>query len=142
MVKYIVARSPDPETYDVFYPDHPDAAHLRCKPIALNIHTKRPMQSWTDSKSQLAISTVAWVQQLAVLPGGDRWPAIPLLIAQGHDWHLLIVSKDDHQMTIWEKIPLGSTRSYFDTMKVVASLHWLFDWLDRVWEPWLLSLVT
>jgi hypothetical protein len=100
------------------------------------------MKSWTDGKPQIAIWTDAWLKRLALIRGNTsgQWPALPLLIAQGHDWHLLIVSKNDQKMTIWEQIDIGSTRSCFDAMKVVTVLHWLMDWAERVWRPWLLSL--
>jgi hypothetical protein len=100
------------------------------------------MKSWTDGKPQIAIRTDAWLKRLALIRGNTsgQWPALPLLIAQGHDRHLLIVSKDDQTMAIWEQIDGGSTRSCFDAMKVVTVLHWLMDWAERVWRPWLLSL--
>ena len=103
------------------------------------------MKSWTDGKPQIAIWTDAWLKRLALIRGTTTsrpWPALPLLIAQGHDWHLLVVSEDDRKMTIWEKIDIGSTRSCFDAMKVVAVLHWLMDWAETVWRPWLLSLAS
>ncbi|PSN58847.1 hypothetical protein BS50DRAFT_595117 [Corynespora cassiicola Philippines] len=114
----------------------------RHNPIAINIETKGPMKSWTDGKPQIAIWTDAWLKRLALISGGisGQWPAIPLLIAQGHDWHLLIVSKDGQKMTIREQIDAGSTRSCFDAMKTIAILHWLMDWAEMVWRPWLLSL--
>ncbi|KAF2257717.1 hypothetical protein CC78DRAFT_505823 [Lojkania enalia] len=120
--------------------DHTTRA--RHNPIAINIETKGPMKSWTDGKPQIAIWTDAWLKRLALIRGNTsgQWPALPLLIAQGHDWHLLIVSKNDQKMTIWEQIDIGSTRSCFDAMKVVTVLHWLMDWAERVWRPWLLSL--
>lgn len=100
------------------------------------------MKSWTDGKPQIAIWTDAWLKRLALIRGATSglWPALPLLIAQGHDWHLLIVSKNDQKMTIWEQVDIGSTRSCFDAMKVVAVLHLLMDWAVGVWRPWLLSL--
>jgi hypothetical protein len=52
----------------------------------------------------------------------------------------LVVSKNDQNMTIREQIAFGSTRSCFDALKVVAVLHWLFEWAETVWRPWLLSL--
>jgi hypothetical protein len=72
------------------------------------------LKSWTDGKPQITIWTDAWLKRLAV-------------ITQGHDWHLLVVSKNDQKMTIWEQIGVGSTRSCFDAMKVVTVFHWLRD---------------
>lgn len=89
---------------------------------------------WTDGKPQIAIWTEALLKRLALISGNasDTWPALPLLIAYGHDWHLLIVSKMDQKMNIWEQIDIGGTRSCFDAMKVLAALHWLMDWAESI----------
>ncbi|KAH8707026.1 hypothetical protein GQ44DRAFT_777593 [Phaeosphaeriaceae sp. PMI808] len=119
--------------------------NLRIHPIAINIETKGPHKSWTDGKPQIAIWTDAWLNRLSLLPRAkertEPWPAIPLLIAQGHDWHLLIISKDGKKTVIRDKIDVGSTRSCFDAMKVVAVLHWCMNWTETVWRPWFSSLV-
>lgn len=83
------------------------------------------MKSWTDGKPQIAIWTDALLKRLALIRGNASglWPALPLLIAQSHDWHLLVVSKNNQKMTIWEQIAIGSTRSYFDAMKLIAALY-------------------
>ena len=116
----------------------------RRNPIAIHVETKGPMKSWTDGKPQIAIWTDALLKRLALISGNANgsWPALPLLVAQGHDWHSLIVSKNDKKTIIWEQIDIGSTRSCFDAMKVLATLHWLMDWAERVWRPWFLSLVV
>jgi len=116
----------------------------RRNPIAIHVECKGPMKSWTDGKPQIAIWTDALLKRLSLIRGttSGLWPALPLLIVQGHDWHLLIVSKNDQKMTVWEQIAIGSTRSCFDAMKVVAVLHWLMDWAERVWRTWFSSLIT
>lgn len=60
---------------------------------------------------------------------------------QGHDWHLLVISRDGDKTVIRDKIDVGSTRSCFDAMKVVVVLHWCMDWAETVWRPWFLSLI-
>ncbi|KAI4111317.1 MAG: hypothetical protein LQ345_006824, partial [Seirophora villosa] len=107
--------------------NHTTTNDLRSNPIASSIETKAPNKSWTDGKAQLAIWTAAFHKRLAMLqkPGQSqghlRIPAMPLLIAQGHDWHLLIVSRqplsdneDCSETIIWQKIDIGSTRNCFD----------------------------
>ena len=71
-------------------------------------------------------------------------PALPLLIAQGHDWHLLIVSLqgEEDRMIIWEQLDIGSTRTCFDAMKTLAALHWLMEWAERVWRPWFMRWIS
>lgn len=102
------------------------------------------MKSWTDGKPQIAIWVDAWLKRLTLISGNtiDSWPAFPLLIAQGHDWHLLIASKNNENMTIWEQITIGSTRSCFDAMKIIAILHWLMNWAETVWRPWFIRLIN
>ncbi|KAF2453090.1 hypothetical protein BDY21DRAFT_388301 [Lineolata rhizophorae] len=122
-VDYVVALKPDSAI---------DQAWHRLRPLP---GVSGPMKSWTDGKPQIAIWTDAWLKRLALIRGTPNrpWPALPLPIVQGHDWHLLIVSRNDHKMTVWEQIAIGSMRSCFDAMKVVAALHWLLDWAERVW---------
>lgn len=154
VVDYVVTLKPDSVIDQAWHRLRPlpgvsikswnHTTRARHNPIAINVETKGPMKSWTDGKPQIAIWTDAWLKRLALMRGTTigRWPALPLLIAQGHDWHLLIVSKNDQKMTIWEGITIGSTRSCFDAMKTVAVLHWLMDWAEIVWRPWFLSLVA
>ncbi|KAL9078306.1 MAG: hypothetical protein Q9157_002769 [Trypethelium eluteriae] len=153
VIDYVVALNPDPSIKQAWrrlrllpcasIKSWNHTTRARHNPIAINIETKGPMKSWTDGKPQIAIWTDAWLKRLALIRGntGGQWPALPLLIAQGHDWHFLIVSKNDYKLTIWEQIDIGNTRSCFDAMKVVTVLHWLMDWAERVWRPWLLGLL-
>ena len=100
---------------------------------------------------QIGIWTDAWLERLRLLRDGPatkssectplRPPALPLLIAQGHDWHLMIASKDGDKMIVRQQISIGSTRTSFDAMKAVAVLHWLMDWAERTWRPWFLTLL-
>ena len=70
------------------------------------------------------------------------WPAIPVLIRQGQEWHLLIVTKTTERMVIREQIAIGSTRNVYDVLKVVAVLHWLLNWAETIWRPWFLKLIA
>ncbi|PVH90851.1 hypothetical protein DM02DRAFT_397619 [Periconia macrospinosa] len=135
VVDYVVALTPDPAIKQAWRSLRllPGASikswnhttRARHNPIAINIETKGPMKSWTDGKPQIAIWTDAWMKRLALIRenSNGQWPALRLLIAQGHDWHLLIVSKTDQRMTIWEQVDIRSTRSCFDAMKVLTVLH-------------------
>jgi len=62
------------------------------------------MKSWTDDKPQIAIWTDAWLKFLTLIRADtiEPCPAFPLVIAQGHDWHIVILSKDDQGMAIRE----------------------------------------
>ena len=74
-----------------------------------------------------------------------RIPAMPLVIAQGHDWHLLIVSHqpspEEGRTVIWQKIDVGNTRNCFDTYKIIAVLHLVVQWAEKTWRPWFHSLL-
>ncbi|KAH8723966.1 hypothetical protein GQ44DRAFT_773545 [Phaeosphaeriaceae sp. PMI808] len=123
VVDYVVALNPDPATKQACRCLHlllgapikswNHTTQARHNPIAINIETKGPMKSWIDGKPQIVIWTDAWLKRLALIRSNDsaQWPALPLLNAQGHDWHSLIVSKDDQKMTIWGRVDVRSTRS-------------------------------
>ena len=70
---------------------------------------------------------------------------MPLVIAQGHDWHLLIVSHqlsaEEGRTVIWRKIDIGNTRNCFDFYKLIAVLHLLMQWAETIWRPWFRSLL-
>ncbi|KAL8753879.1 MAG: hypothetical protein Q9199_004730 [Rusavskia elegans] len=132
--------------------NHTTTNDLRSNPIASSIETKAPNKSWTDGKAQLAIWTAALHKRLSLLqnPGQGylQIPAMPLLIAQGHDWHLLIVSRqpqsDDEagsETIIWQKIDVGSTRNCFAAYKLLAVLHVVADWAYTIWRPWFRELI-
>ncbi|KAL9123688.1 MAG: hypothetical protein Q9217_006906, partial [Psora testacea] len=76
----------------------------RHQPIAVNLETKNPNKSWTDGKPQLAIWFSSLITRLRKLQdfrsptprlADIEVPAMPVIIAQGHDWHLLIVSQHE-----------------------------------------------
>ncbi|KAL8919413.1 MAG: hypothetical protein Q9208_006791 [Pyrenodesmia sp. 3 TL-2023] len=132
--------------------NHTTTNDLRSSPMASSVETKAPNKSWTDGKAQLAIWTSALHKRLSLLqtPGQGhlRIPAMPLLIAQGHDWHLLIVSRQPHsddedgsETIIWQKIDVGSTRNCFDAYKLLAVLHVVADWAYTIWRPWFRELI-
>ncbi|KAL9103338.1 MAG: hypothetical protein Q9163_001604 [Psora crenata] len=132
--------------------NHTTADDVRQTPIAVNIETKSPNKSWTDGKSQLAIWTHAFFKRLQKLVRNEAAatlpiPAMPLVIAQGHDWHLLIVSfqpsaeQRKSKTVIWQKIDIGNTRNCFDIHKVIAVLQLLMQWAETTWRPWFHSLL-
>ncbi|KAL8783493.1 MAG: hypothetical protein Q9213_004589 [Squamulea squamosa] len=131
--------------------NHSTSNGVRSTPIASNIETKAPGKSWTDGKAQIAIWTAALFKRLALLkqPGQGRFdiPAMPLLIAQGHDWYFLVVSQQFHPVskkrttTIWQKIDIGNTRNCFDAYKLIAVLHRVMEWAFKVWRPWFHDLI-
>jgi hypothetical protein len=92
-----------------------------------------------------------WLRRCELLRRDDRsptivvtkpWPAIPVLISQGHEWHLLVMTKSSERVIVREQISIGSTRNVYDALKVIAMLHWLLDWAETVWRPWFLELIA
>ncbi len=131
--------------------NHTTNNEVRSTPIAISIETKAPNKSWTDGKAQIAIWTAALFKRLVLLqqPGQGRLkiPAMPLLIAQGHDWHFFVVSQQFSRVSkkrttiIWQKIDIGNTRNCFDAYKLIAVLHLVMDWAFKLWRPWFLNLI-
>ncbi|KAL8910201.1 MAG: hypothetical protein Q9171_004499 [Xanthocarpia ochracea] len=131
--------------------NHTTNNDVRSTPIAISIETKAPNKSWTDGKAQIAIWTAALFKRLVLLqqPGQGRLkiPAMPLLIAQGHDWHFFVVSQQFGRVSkkrttvIWQKIEIGNTRNCFDAYKLIAVLHLLMQWAFKRWRPWFLNLI-
>jgi hypothetical protein len=135
--------------------NHTTYEAVRKFPIAVNFETKAPNKSWTDGKPQLAIWTRALIKRLQKLPdltSADpdlaldlQIPAMPLVIAQGHDWHLLIISQEPApgkcSTIVWQKIDIGNTRNCFDAYKIVAVLHYLAEWAETTWRPWFHELI-
>ena len=162
MVDFVLALEPD-ATLDAAWRSLPPAGsaarswnhtiRARHQPIAVNIETKAPLKSWTDGKPQIAIWTDAWLERLRLLgqalrpTGSPQWaplplpPAVPLLIAQGHDWHLLTVVATEAKTVLRDKIDVGSSRSCWDVLRLVATLHWLMHWAETVWRPYIESVV-
>lgn len=161
IIDYVVCLQPDSTMTDAYRSLRPLAANtvkswnhvtrLQNLPIAISIETKGPMKSWTDGKPQIGIWLDAWLRRCELLWEDSRipeaamdkdWPAIPVPIAQGHDWHLLIATKTSERLVVKEQIMIGSTRNCFDALKVVAVLHWLMDWAETVWRPWFWYLIA
>lgn len=120
--------------------NHTTTSNVRQTPIAINIETKAPNKSWTDGTAQLAIWTNAFFKRLQLLKKDKTStlyiPAMPLVIAQGHDWYFLIISPDQGQTIMWQKLDIGSTRNLFDALKIIAVLHYLMQWAEKTWRPW------
>ena len=130
--------------------NHTTAKNVRQTPIAVNIETKASDKSWTDGKPQLAIWTGALFKRLQKLVRDEaaanlRIPAMPLVIVQGHDWHLLIISHqpspEGGKTVIWQKIDIGNTRNCFDVHKIIAVLHLMMQWAEMTWRPWFYSVL-
>lgn len=128
--------------------NHITSSTVRQKPIAVHVETKAPMKSWTDGKPQIATWCDTFLRRLDMFSrdGNDeatsarqstafKPPPIPLLIAQGHDWYLLIVSRDMSRTVIRDQIPVGGSRNVFEALKLVAVLQWCAQWAETQWRP-------
>jgi hypothetical protein len=162
IIDYVVCLKPDSTISNAYRTLQPLTANTnkswnhitntaRDLPFAIHIETKSPMKSWTDGKPQIGIWMDAWLRRCELLWNDGRaptavmakdWPAMPVLISQGHEWHMLVVTKTSERVTIREQIMIGSTRNVCDALKVVAVLHWLLNWAETVWRPWFLELIA
>ncbi|KXL42052.1 hypothetical protein M433DRAFT_66560 [Acidomyces richmondensis BFW] len=122
---------------------------VRREAIALNIETKAPTKSWTDGRPQIAIWVWALIERLRLLgsptkiDGGVVFdpPPMPVLIAQGHEWNVLIIERRATETLVWQQIPIGSTRNVYDVCRALSAIHWLIDWAERDWRDWLTEWV-
>ncbi|EFQ91698.1 hypothetical protein CFE70_010569 [Pyrenophora teres f. teres 0-1] len=162
IIDYVICLKPDSTISNAYRTLRPLTANTnkswnhitntaRDLPFAIHIETKSPMKSWTDGKPQIGIWIDAWLRRCELLWNDSRaptavmgkdWPAMPVLISQGHEWHMLVVTKTSERVTIREQIMIGSTRNVCDALKVVAVLHWLLNWAETVWRPWFLELIA
>ncbi|RYN35571.1 hypothetical protein AA0117_g12369 [Alternaria alternata] len=162
IIDYVVCLKPDSTISNAYRTLRPLTANTnkswnhitntaRDLPFAIHIETKSPMKSWTDGKPQIGIWMDAWLRRCELLWNDGRaptavmakdWPAMLVLISQGHEWHMLVVTKTSERVTIREQIMIGSTRNVCDALKVVAVLHWLLNWAETVWRPWFLELIA
>ncbi|KAI1670790.1 hypothetical protein Ptr902_08132 [Pyrenophora tritici-repentis] len=162
IIDYVVCLKPDSTISNAYRTLRPLTANTnkswnhitntaRDLPFAIHIETKSPMKSWTDGKPQIGVWMDAWLRRCELLWNDGRaptavmgkdWPAMPVLISQGHEWHMLVVTKTSERVTIREQIMIGSTRNVCDALKVVAVLHWLLNWAETVWRPWFLELIA
>ncbi|KAF2231052.1 hypothetical protein EV356DRAFT_452728 [Viridothelium virens] len=111
-------------------------------PVAIGLEATSQMTSWTDAKVQIAIWTDALLERYTWFGHEDdrksvplTTDAMPLILVQGHDWRVSILSKKDGKVVIRESILIGSTRNCFDTMKLVAAFHWMMNWAVVKWLP-------
>ncbi|KAF2625644.1 hypothetical protein BU25DRAFT_396335 [Macroventuria anomochaeta] len=162
IIDYVFCLKPDSTISNAYRTLRPLAANTnkswnhvtttaRDLPFAIHIETKSPLKSWTDGKPQIGIWIDAWLRRCELLWKDGRaptavmakdWPTLPVLISQGHEWHLLVVTKTIERVMIREQVMIGSTRNVCDALKVVALLHWLLNWAETVWRPWFLELIA
>lgn len=71
-----------------------------------------------------------------------RVPCFPMIVAQGADWHVLLVTwSKESSLVVHFKIDIGSSRSCYDLYKLLASLHVICHWAETTWRPWFNELV-
>ncbi|KAL9091124.1 MAG: hypothetical protein Q9165_005051 [Trypethelium subeluteriae] len=117
-------------------------------PFAVNIETEPAATSWTEGKHQMAIWMHALLERFRYFESWKRvaehastkMPCFPLVLVQGHDWRVVILSEDDKQRIMWDSIMIGDTRNCFDLVKLVAVLHWILHWAVTEYLPWLKTI--
>ncbi|CAH0035991.1 unnamed protein product [Clonostachys rhizophaga] len=138
--------------------NHTDYHPLRCRPVAFSIETKRTGENWEVAKLQLGTWLSAqwqFLQRLvelrqkgAVSKRGDgdaghgvavhQLPPFLLgIIIQGHDWYLVLSTREKNQTIVWEKASIGSTADALGVYKITYMLQLLRRWAQDTYWPWL-----
>lgn len=116
-------------------------------PIAISVETKTDGDSKAQSLNQLTTWVWAHMNRLrwfveqsnrnsARRP--DPIPPLPLLLAQGAVWTLLVATTnpDTDRKTIWEICALGDSSTILGIYRIVAALRLLLDWAETAFRPW------
>jgi hypothetical protein len=85
-----------------------------------------------DSAQDTALSLDHAVQLPDYLPG---------IIIQGHDWHLVITTREGDKTIFWQKMTFGSTSSSRGIYQIICTLQLLGRWARDEYWPWLRGVV-
>uniref|UniRef100_A0A8H7N1N3 PD-(D/E)XK nuclease-like domain-containing protein n=1 Tax=Bionectria ochroleuca TaxID=29856 RepID=A0A8H7N1N3_BIOOC len=124
--------------------NHTDYHPLRCRPVAFSIESKRTGENWEVAKLQLGTWLSAqWQflqrlvelrQKAAVSKRGDGDAGHGVA---GHDWYLILSTREKSQTIVWEKASIGSTADALGVYKITYMLQLLRRWAQDTYWPWL-----
>ncbi|OAA41833.1 hypothetical protein ISF_09761 [Cordyceps fumosorosea ARSEF 2679] len=128
--------------------------------IALSIETKKPSENFEAAQLQLGVWGMAhweFLRRLAELhakvtgnkagtpvttgTAGKIPEFLPGIIAQGHNWSLVITTMEGDRTVLWHKVAIGSTEQPRGIYQLVRSLQYLEKWAKEVHWPWLKATV-
>lgn len=105
------------------------------RPIAVSIEVKRTSDGADKARLQLAVWLAAQWKKLQNL--SDQLPDYLLAFwIQGHDWSLVVSTRENQRTVIWTKLELGSTSSCIGVYQIEWAVRYvLADIRDNYW-PW------
>lgn len=136
---------------------------LRSRPLALCIETKKPGEGWENATLQMGVwqaaqwivleATMAAAQELNLAnraaQAGEVEEAsydlpefLPGIIIQGHDWFLVITTREDTQTVLWHKLMIGTTNSVAGIYQIIYGLQVLRKWCEAVYWPLIRNIVV
>lgn len=115
---------------------------LALSPAAIHIETKR-IGVKSDGKIQLGVWVSALHKRFYTLFGDDiKIPSIPLLIAEGPTWTLLLACQTEKgrpgkAITILGPMDIGNTKKVDSCYRLLAILRALVHWADTDFRKWI-----
>ncbi|KAH6869140.1 hypothetical protein B0T10DRAFT_313984 [Thelonectria olida] len=97
----------------------------------------RMTQQVTNMPGSAQDAVLSSLDQAAQLP--DYLPGI---IIQGHDWHLVITTREGDKTMFWQKMTFGSTSSSKGIYQIICTLQLLGRWARDEYWPWLRGVVS
>lgn len=136
--------------------NHTNYFPLRERPIALSIETKTTGEGWDDAALQIGIWQAAhWnlldnfrydevyeepseepSEEESQGPSPPNFPTfLPGIIIQGHDWNLVLATREDRKTKIWTKICIGSTNHVTGIYQIICAIQVLRQWAIETYWP-------
>ncbi|SCO92822.1 uncharacterized protein FRV6_16950 [Fusarium oxysporum] len=120
--------------------NHTDYTPLAERPLAVSIETKKLGENWNKATLQMSVSQAAqWnlIHEITV-PGtrpNEALDYIPGIIIQGHNWFLVITTREGKKTVFWNKLDLGATDTIEGIYKLVYGLQVLREWARETYWP-------
>ncbi|KAM6513561.1 hypothetical protein FALCPG4_015954 [Fusarium falciforme] len=116
--------------------NHTDWGNLCKNPVAMSIETKRHGENWDTAVLQLGTWHSA---QWRSLDWGRRERVsidfLPGIIIQGHDWLFVATIMRNNRAVMYHSISIGDTKTVLGIYKLVISLQYLQQWIERTYWP-------
>ncbi|EXK76353.1 hypothetical protein FOQG_18905 [Fusarium oxysporum f. sp. raphani 54005] len=136
---------------------------LRNRLLAVCIETKKPGEGWEGATLQLSVWKAAqWkiIEELEKFKQHklasespvdanagrqleqDMPQFVPGIIIQGHDWNIVVATREGAQTVLWNKLTIGSTSSVMGIYQIIYALHVLRDWCQQTYWSYIYQAIT
>ncbi|KAJ4129610.1 hypothetical protein NW754_003892 [Fusarium falciforme] len=105
-------------------------------PVAMSIATKRHGENWDTAVLQLG--TWHSAQWRSLDWGRSKRVSIdflPGIIIQGHDWLFVTTIMRNNKAIMYHSISIGDTKTVLGIYKLVISVQYLQQWIERTYWP-------